>query len=111
MTTLFEVIADPTRRQILDLLRIQPRTVGELVEHCGISQPGVSKHLRILRDAGLVSVRQDAQRHWYELDPRPLKVIDQWLDTYRQLWDSRLDRLEDYLRELQQQERQDDERE
>lgn len=111
MTTLFEVIADPTRRQILDLLRDKPRTVGELVDHFGISQPGISKHLRVLREAGLVHVRQDAQRRWYELDPRPLQALDHWLSTYRSLWESRLDRLDEYLRELQQHERSDDEHE
>ena len=101
MATIFEVIADPTRRQILDLLRERPRKVGELVEALDISQPGISKQLRVLRESGLVVVRQDAQRRWYELRPEPLSEIDAWLEAYRQMWEARLDRLDDYLRELQ----------
>src|SRR5688572_22325524 len=99
MVTTFEVLADPTRRRILDLLRERPRTVGELVEALAVSQPGISKHLRILRQAGLVRVRQDAQRRWYELHPEPLAEINAWLEAYRYLWDARLNRLEDYLEE------------
>ncbi|MBX3061956.1 MAG: metalloregulator ArsR/SmtB family transcription factor [Anaerolineae bacterium] len=101
MTT-FEALADPTRRRILDLLRDQPRLVGELVDLLAISQPGVSKHLRVLREAGLVRVRQDAQRHWYELRSEPLQELDQWLDSYRHLWLERFDRLDSFLQELQQ---------
>ena len=99
MTT-FEALADPTRRRILDLLRERPHLVGELVELLGISQPGVSKQLRVLREVGLVRVRQDAQRHWYELRPDPLMEVDTWLESYRGLLAARLDRLDDYLREL-----------
>ena len=101
MQTIFEVLAEPTRRRILDLLREQPRLVGELADLLKLSQPGVSKHLRVLREAGLVRVLQEAQRHWYELRPEPLAEIDAWLQTYRHLWESRLDRLDDYLQELQ----------
>jgi DNA-binding transcriptional ArsR family regulator len=86
MTTTFEVVAEPTRRRILDLLRERPRPVGELVQRFGLSQPLVSKHLRVLRDAGLVRVRQDAQRRWYELRPEPLVEVDAWLEPYRRLW-------------------------
>ena len=68
----FEVLAEPTRRRILDLLRERPRLVGELSADLGLSQPGTSKHLRVLRDAGLVKVRAEAQRRWYDLDPAPL---------------------------------------
>lgn len=110
MTTIFEVLAEPTRRQILDLLRERPRLVGELVRTLTLSQPLVSKHLRVLRDAGLVSVRQDAQRRWYELRPEPLAEIDEWLATYRHLWDSRLDRLDSFLQEMQNQEKQEKEK-
>ena len=85
MTTIFETLADPTRRQILELLRERPRLVGELTDLLGISQPGVSKQLKVLRDVGLVSVRQDAQRRWYELRPEPLAEIDAWLEPYRQM--------------------------
>lgn len=105
---IYEVLAEPTRRRILDLLREQPRLVGELSERLAISQPGVSKHLRVLRDAGLVKVRQDAQRHWYELRPEPLAEVDAWLEAYRHLWNARLDRLDDYLQELKRKEEQHD---
>lgn len=97
MTTTFEVLAEPTRRRVLDLLREQPRPVGELVELLGMSQPGVSKHLRVLREAGLVRVRQDAQRRWYELRLEPLAEIDAWLAPYRAMWTSSLDALEHHL--------------
>jgi DNA-binding transcriptional ArsR family regulator len=97
MTTTFDVVAEPTRREILDLLRERPRPVNELVELLGISQPGVSKHLRVLRDARLVRVRRDAQRRWYEVDPGPLSEIDTWLEPYRAFWDVRLDALERHL--------------
>jgi DNA-binding transcriptional ArsR family regulator len=97
--TTFEVLAEPRRRHILDLLRERPRPVGELVELLGLSQPGVSKHLRVLREASLVRVRQDAQRRWYELSPEPLAEIDEWLAPYRKLWASSLDALERYLDE------------
>ena len=109
MMTTFEVLADPSRRRILDLLRERPRLVGELTDLLKISQPGVSKQLRVLREAGLVSVRQDAQRHWYELRPEPLIEVDAWLNSYRHLWDARFDRLDDYLQELQSKGKNDDE--
>src|SRR5260221_12862194 len=101
MMTSFEALADPTRRRILDLLRERPRLVGELVDLLEISQPGVSKQLRVLREVGLVRVRQDAQRHWYELRVEPLVELDDWLASYRHLWNARFDRLEEYLQELQ----------
>ena len=103
MTT-FEALADPTRRRILDLLREKPRLVGELTNLLGITQPGVSKHLRVLREVGLVSVRQEAQRHWYELRPEPLAEVDAWLEPYRQFMEARYDRLEGLLHELQEEE-------
>jgi DNA-binding transcriptional ArsR family regulator len=93
----FAVLAEPTRRRILDLLRERARPVGELVELLGISQPGVSKHLRVLREADLVSVRTDAQRRWYELSAEPLGEVDAWLAPYRELWSGRLDALETHL--------------
>jgi DNA-binding transcriptional ArsR family regulator len=96
MTT-FELVAEPTRRTILDLLRDGERSVGQLVEHLGLSQPGVSKHLRVLREAGLVDVRRDAQRRWYGLRAEPLAEIDAWLEPYRGLWAGRLDALERHL--------------
>src|SRR5919107_1040980 len=97
MATTFDVVAEPMRRRILDLLRERPRPVGELVGLLGISQPGVSKHLRVLRDARLVRVRPDAQQRWYEVDPEPLSEIDAWLEPYRTFWADRLDALERHL--------------
>ncbi len=93
----FEVLAEPNRRRILDLLRTGERGVGELVAALGISQPGVSKHLRMLREAGLVEVRADAQRRLYRLRPEPLREIDEWLAPYRAAWRGRLDALERHL--------------
>ena len=93
----FAVLAEPSRRQILDLLRVRERSVGELVEQLRLSQPGVSKHLRVLRDAGLVDVRVDAQRRWYKLRPEPLAEVDAWLEPYRRMWSKSLDRLEAHL--------------
>ncbi len=105
MMTTFEALADPTRRRILDLLRERSHLVGELVNRLEISQPLVSKHLRVLREVGLVRVRQDAQRHWYELRTEPLAEIDAWLEPYRQLWEGRFDRLDNLLDELQEEEK------
>jgi DNA-binding transcriptional ArsR family regulator len=97
VTVAFDVLAEPNRRRILDLLLVAERPVGELVEHLAISQPAVSKHLRILRHAGLVAVRSDAQRRLYRVDPEPLRAVDEWLAPYRSLWASRLDALEAHL--------------
>jgi DNA-binding transcriptional ArsR family regulator len=95
--TTFEVMAEPTRRRILDLLLERPRSVGELVQRLALSQPGTSKHLRVLREAGLVRVHRDAQRRMYELRPEPLAELDAWLQPYRRLWADRLDALERHL--------------
>ena len=97
MATTFDVLAEPTRRRILDLLLERPRPVAELTEALGLTQPGTSKHLRVLREAGLVRVRADAQRRWYELRPAPLAEIDAWLEPYRRLWAGSLDALERHL--------------
>src|SRR5215211_6682377 len=97
MATTFDVLADPTRRRILDLLLGEPRMVSDLVARLGLTQPGISKHLRVLRAAGLVRVRRDAQRRWYELRPEPLVEVDAWLQPYRQLWATSLDALERHL--------------
>jgi len=93
----FEALADPHRRQILDLLRDGERAAGDLVGALPLSQPGASKHLRVLRDAGLVTVRKDAQRRIYRLAPGRLAELDAWLAPYRKFWSSRLDALEDHL--------------
>jgi DNA-binding transcriptional ArsR family regulator len=97
MATTFDVLAEPTRRRILDEVRDRERSVGELVERLRVSQPGVSKHLRVLREAGLVEVRQDAQRRLYRVRPEPLAELDAWLAPYRRLWVDRLDALERHL--------------
>jgi DNA-binding transcriptional ArsR family regulator len=92
-----EVLAEPHRRRILDVLRRGETSVGALVEELGTSQPLVSKHLRVLRDAGLVEVRADGQRRLYRLRPDPLVELDTWLEPYRQMWRTSLDRLEAHL--------------
>jgi len=96
-TTTWNALADPHRRALLELLREQPRPVGELVGLLGLSQPGTSKHLRVLRDAGLVVSRPEAQRRVYELNSAPLQELDAWLGPYRQYWSERLDALERHL--------------
>jgi DNA-binding transcriptional ArsR family regulator len=95
--TTLEVLAEPTRRRILDELRGGEQPVSELVDRIGASQPLVSKHLKVLRDAGLVVVRPDGQRRLYRVDPRPLQELDDWLAPYRRMWETSLDRLEDHL--------------
>jgi DNA-binding transcriptional ArsR family regulator len=92
-----EVIAEPTRRRILDSIRGRERSVGEIVEQVGMHQPGVSRHLKVLRDAGLVDVRRDAQRRLYRVRPEPLQALDAWLEPYRAEWAGRLDALEAHL--------------
>jgi DNA-binding transcriptional ArsR family regulator len=92
-------LADPRRRAALELLLDGPRSVNELSEHLALSQPTTSKHLRVLRDAGLVSVRQDRQRRLYAVDPQPLAELHEWLARYRRLWDTSLDALERRLDE------------
>ena len=92
-------LAEPRRREILELLRERPRPVGELVERLRLTQPGTSKHLRVLREAGLVRVHQDGARRVYAVEARPLAELDAWLAPYRRLWDDRLDALERHLDE------------
>ena len=91
------MLAEPSRRQILDLLRERERSVGELVAQLQLSQPGVSKHLRVLRNAGLVDVRAEAQRRLYRLRAEPLAELDAWIAPYRRLWSAHLDALEAHL--------------
>ena len=93
----FEALAEPHRRSILDLLREGERPAGDLVEALGVSQPGVSKHLKVLREAGLVSVRPDGQRRLYRLEPRRLADVAGWLEPFREFWADKLDALEDHL--------------
>jgi DNA-binding transcriptional ArsR family regulator len=98
--TVFDVVAEPNRRRILDLLGAQQRAVGDLVEQLELSQPAVSKHLRILREAGLVEVRGEAQRRLYSVRPEPLRAIDEWLSPYRRMWGTSLDELERHLERM-----------
>jgi DNA-binding transcriptional ArsR family regulator len=97
MSSTWSALADPHRRAVLELLRERPRAVGELVDSLGLSQPGTSKHLRVLREAGLVSASIDAQRRVYVLDTGPLAELDAWLAPYRSMWERRLDALERHL--------------
>jgi DNA-binding transcriptional ArsR family regulator len=92
-----EVVAEPTRRRVLDLLRGGEAPVTELAASLGLAQPAASKHLRVLRDAGLVAVRVDGNRRLYRLDAAPLRAVDDWLAPFRRFWDDRLDALEAHL--------------
>lgn len=100
MTTAFDVLAEPNRRRILDLLRGKDRAVGDLVDALDVSQPAVSKHLAVLRRAGLVAVRTEGQRRIYKVRPEPLQDIDTWLAPYRRMWATSLDALERRLDEM-----------
>ena len=99
--TPFEAIAEPTRRRLLELLRAGELPAGDLVEATGLSQPGVSKHLKLLREAGLVSMRPDGQRRLYRLEPRNLAPLDDWLQPFRRFWSDRLDALDEHLEKEQ----------
>ncbi len=95
----YAAVAEPHRRQILDLLRDGERPAGELVECLSLSQPGVSKHLKVLRNSGLVVVRAVGKQRLYSLRPEPLAEVDRWLEPYRAFWSKRLDALERHLKE------------
>ena len=98
-------LAEPNRLQIVELLLTGPRPVGDIVDKLGLNQPQVSKHLRVLSDAGLVAVRPSAQQRIYSLRPEPFKELDDWLRTYRRLWEQRYDRFDEVLQELQEKEK------
>ena len=100
----FNAIAELGRRQILEALADGERTVGDLVEAVGLSQPQVSKHLAVLREVGLVEVREDGRRRWYRVNGSALKPIHDWVRTFERTWNERLDRLDDVLAELQRKE-------
>ncbi|MEO3749267.1 metalloregulator ArsR/SmtB family transcription factor [Streptomyces sp. B6B3] len=108
-TAVWNALADENRRAILGQLLGGPRPVGELAEACGLSQPGASKHLRVLREAGLVRAEPDAQRRLYVLEPAPMADLDAWLAPYRRLWNRSLDalghRLDAHAGELSHQQR------
>ncbi|MEV6137850.1 metalloregulator ArsR/SmtB family transcription factor [Nocardia sp. NPDC051990] len=93
----FQALAEPNRLAILEVLREGEQPVGALAERLSLSQPAVSKHLRMLKDVGLVEVRSDAQRRLYRIRLEPLVELDDWLEPYRRLWSARLDRLEEHL--------------
>jgi DNA-binding transcriptional ArsR family regulator len=95
--SVFEVIAEPSRRAILSLLVSSPQSVGEIERQLGMSQPAVSKHLRVLRDAGFVESTVDAQRRLYRLKPEPLREMDTWLAQFRRFWSAHVDALERHL--------------
>ena len=101
MATTFELLADPTRRRLRDELRKGECCVGSLVERLRMNQPAVSKHLRVLRDSGLASVRVEAQRRIYRLNPDRLRELDEWLAPYRVFWEKRLDAMERTLNTME----------
>ena len=98
---IFETLADASRRRILELLRAGERPVGVLVKELGMTQPAISRHLRVLREAGLVEARVDAQRRIYRLRADSLRELDAWLEPYRLLWSGRLDDLEHHLNQME----------
>jgi DNA-binding transcriptional ArsR family regulator len=100
MNTLFNALAEPNRMRIVELLRDGPHSVNEIVAQLQLSQPLVSKHLRVLSQAGLVTVRPNAQQRIYQLEAQPFEELDGWLAGYRKLWETRLDRLDEYLQEV-----------
>ncbi len=97
----FAVVAEPTRRRILDLLRVRDTSVNELVQALGVSQPALSKHLKVLREAGFVTSKTSAQQRIYRIEPSSLRQIDEWLRPYRRLWERHLDALERHLDHLE----------
>lgn len=105
MLEALRALAEPNRFQIVELLRDGPRPVGDMVDRLGLRQPQVSKHLRVLSDAGLVDVRVDAQRRIYALRPAPLQELEVWLERYRRIWEGNFQRLDGLLVELKSGER------
>jgi DNA-binding transcriptional ArsR family regulator len=105
MLTTLGALAESNRLHIVELLRDGPRPVGEIAERLGLRQPQVSKHLRVLSDAGFVEVHPVAQRRIYQLRPQPFRELDAWLESYRHVWGARFDRLETYLDDVQRQKR------
>jgi DNA-binding transcriptional ArsR family regulator len=108
MNATLTALAEPNRFQIVELLRRGPRAVGAIAEELRLRQPQASKHLRVLSEAGLVEMQPVAQQRIYRLRAEPFRELDSWLDTYRRLWDERMDRFEDVLHELQEKEKTND---
>jgi DNA-binding transcriptional ArsR family regulator len=107
MIETFAALAEPNRFRIVELLRAGPRAVNDIGERLQLNQPQVSKHLRILKDAGLVDVQARAQQRLYELRGQPLRRLHDWLERYRQLWDARFGELDDLIEELNEKEKSD----
>jgi DNA-binding transcriptional ArsR family regulator len=105
-STTLNALAEPNRLRIVELLRDRPYSVGEIAERLWLRQPQVSKHLRVLSEAGLVEVHPAAQQRIYQLQAQPFKELDSWLETFRQIWDARLDTLDEYLQELKEEQKQ-----
>jgi DNA-binding transcriptional ArsR family regulator len=103
--TTFSALAEPNRFRIVELLRDGPRPVGEIAQRLSLHQPQVSKHLRVLSEAGLVKVKPVAQQRVYQLHARPFKELASWLETFRRLWEGRMDTLNEYMQELKEQQK------
>ncbi|MBZ5202654.1 winged helix-turn-helix transcriptional regulator [Planomicrobium chinense] len=101
MKTLLNSLAEPTRWNIVELLKKGPLTVGEIAEELGIRQPQVSKHLKVLSEAGIVAVHPIGNRRVYQLNPEPFQELQEWTESYRHLWEEQFDRLDDYLMNVQ----------
>ena len=101
MLKTLNALAEPNRLRIMELLQNGPRAVGEIVEELGMHQPQVSKHLHVLVEAGLLDVEKDAQRRIYKIRPQPFQELDNWLESFRRVWDERYDRLDELLRKWQ----------
>ena len=100
-TKVLTALAEPNRRRIVELLRDGPRPVGEIAHELHLRQPQVSKHLKVLNQAGVVVVRPSANQRFYQLRPKPFEELTTWADTFRRAWEGRLDKLDEYLHELQ----------
>jgi DNA-binding transcriptional ArsR family regulator len=101
----FQAIADPTRRAILSLLAVQTLTMTSIADHFNVTRPAISKHVKILEECGLVSITQQGRERYCEASMNKLDEVSDWVERYRKMWDERLDRLEDYLKELQSKEK------
>jgi DNA-binding transcriptional ArsR family regulator len=109
MITTLNALAEPNRLHIVEYLRENPHSVNEIVTQLHLSQPLVSKHLKVLSEAGLVKVRTNAQQRIYQLEARPFENLNSWLETFRRVWNDRLDNLDDYMQELKNQQKQENE--
>ena len=105
MIETFAALAEPNRFRIVELLRSGPRSVNDIGERLHLNQPQVSKHLRVLREAGIVSAQQRAQQRLYELRAQPLRLLDDWLEQYRHVWETRFEELDQLIEELKPQEK------